>query len=59
LSKKEDKQAFSAKLLSIAEKAEKIALDLEAYSLLIAKYNQKLKGELVDETSLRKLRENL
>jgi hypothetical protein len=44
LSQKEDKQAFSTKLLSIAEKAERIALNLEAYSLLIAKYNQKLKG---------------
>jgi hypothetical protein len=49
LSRKEDKQAFSSRVLKLAEKAERIALDLEAYSLLIAKYNQKLKGEPVDE----------
>jgi len=44
LSRKEDKQAFSSRILKLAEKVERIALDLEAYSLLIAKYNQKLKG---------------
>jgi hypothetical protein len=44
LSQEEDKQAFSTKLLSLAEKAERIALDLEAYSLLLAKYNKMIRG---------------
>ena len=43
MSQKEDRQAFSRKLLDLAEKAERIALDIEAYSLLIAKYNKILK----------------
>jgi len=44
LSRREDKQAFSSRILKLAENVERVALDLEAYSLLIAKYNQKLKG---------------
>jgi hypothetical protein len=43
MSQEEDEQALSNKLLALAEKIEKIAVDIEAYSLLLAKYNQKLK----------------
>jgi hypothetical protein len=44
MSQEEDKQALSNRLLTLAEKIEKIAVDLEAYSLLLEKYNKMLKG---------------
>lgn len=44
MNQKEDKQALSSKLLNLAERAERVALDIEAYSLLLAKYNEKLRG---------------
>ena len=44
MSQEEDKQVLSNKLLALTEKIEKIAVDLEAYSLLLEKYNKMLKG---------------
>jgi hypothetical protein len=46
MSQEEDKQALSNRLLTLAENAEKTAVDLEAYGLLLAKYNKMLKGKL-------------
>jgi hypothetical protein len=44
MSQEEDKQALSNKLLALTEKIEKIAVDLEAYTLFLEKYNKMLKG---------------
>jgi hypothetical protein len=37
-----------SKLLALAERLEKTALDLEAYSALIEKYNRTIKEKLKD-----------
>lgn len=37
---------INARLLALAERLERIALDLEAYSALIEKYNRTIKEKL-------------
>ncbi len=44
-----EKKNPSEQLLSLAEKVERLALDIEAYSALIEKYNQKLRRSLKTE----------